>query len=216
MWQPLKGLPVAGALIILLACAVQASAANPTSTPSLFTVGSTAVPGADTGLMLKKGRAVTVTATGTVCQGSGYCTTPDGEPSVDTTSMAFGGFLQPQAPAYGLVARIGSGKWTQVGTGPTKLSGTGDLQFAFNDDWYVDNVGAFVVTVSYSRGSAPRESAPCQPGWGYGDTNHDHTGPPGGTEDACYPGHGYGDKNHEHDGPPGQNRGSDEHGKPSS
>jgi hypothetical protein len=57
----------------------------------------------------------------------------------------------------------------QVGSGPTVLSGTGALVFAVNDDLLVDNAGSFTVTVSYS----------CWPGWGYGDVNHDHCGPPG-------------------------------------
>lgn len=203
MWQPLKGVALATAAVVLL-LAAQATAAGTTTASSVYTVGSLTVPGVDTGLVLKKGRSVTVTATGSVCPGTGYCTGPAGNPAADTTSMAFGGFLQPSAPAYGLVGRVGTGPWTQVGVGPTKLSGAGDLVFAFNDDLYVDNVGSFTVTVSYARGSASQVSAPCQPGWGYGDTNHDHTGPPGRGEDACVPGHGYGDKNHEHSGPPGR------------
>ncbi len=40
-----------------------------------------------------------------------------------------------------------------------------------------------------------------RPGWGNGDPNHVHTGPPGGS---TLPGNGYGDKNHTHTGPPGQ------------
>ena len=203
MWQPFKGITLAGAAL-MLALTAQATAAGPTTSSRVYTVGSPTVPGVDTGLVLKKGHAVTVTATGTVCPGTGYCTDPDGNSSVDTTSMSFGGFLQPAAPAYGLVGRVGNGPWTHVGTGPTKLSGAGDLVFAFNDDLYVDNVGAFTVTVSYARGSAAQESAPCQPGWGHGDTNHDHTGPPGRSDGACSPGHGYGDKNHDHSGPPGR------------
>ncbi len=39
------------------------------------------------------------------------------------------------------------------------------------------------------------------PGWGTGDENHEHTGPPGGT--SVRPGNGNGDENHEHTGPPG-------------
>lgn len=42
-----------------------------------------------------------------------------------------------------------------------------------------------------------------RPGWGYGDTNHDHIGPPGLVNDER-PGWGYGDINHEHIGPPGK------------
>jgi hypothetical protein len=57
----------------------------------------------------------------------------------------------------------------QVGSGPTTLSGTGELVFAVNDDLFWDNAGSFTVTVSYE----------CWPGWGYGDEKHTHCGPPG-------------------------------------
>jgi hypothetical protein len=202
MWQPLRRLTVAGA-IVLLVLASQATAAGQTAS-SVYTVGPLTVPGVDTGLVLQKNRTVTVTATGSVCPGTGFCATPDGYPSIDTTTSVFGGFVLPGAPAYGLVAKVGTGPWMHVGSGPIKVSGTGDLVFAFNDDLFPDNVGSFVVTVSYARGSATQVSPPCQPGWGYGDANHEHTGPPGHSEDACYPGHGYGDKNHDHAGPPGR------------
>ena len=85
------------------------------------------------------------------------------------TAAAAGGFPLPGAPAWGLVGRVGGGPWVQIGTGPTRLSGTGELVFAVNDDLLADNSGSFTVTVSYS----------CWPGWGYGDENHTHCGPPG-------------------------------------
>ena len=203
MWQLPRGLPITAAMIAVLALAVQAMGATP-ATPSSYWVSSLSVPGADTGLVLKKGHPVTLTATGTVCPGIGLtCTSPAGNHGFGTTPTDLGGFLQPEAPAHGLLARVGSGKWTHVGNGPIKLSGKGNLVFAFNDNWYPDNVGGFTVTVSY--GAAPQEPSGCQPGKGTGDKNHVHTGPPGQGGDACYPGHGYGDKNHTHDGPPGQN-----------
>ena len=148
MRQPLKAVLVG--VTILLALSAQAAAAQKTVS-TVYTVGSRTVPGVDTGLVLMSGRSVSVTATGSVCPGTGYCTGPDGVPSVDTSSMTYGGFVQPNAPAYGLIARVGSGAWTQVGIGPTQLSGTGELVFAFNDDLFVDNEGSFTVTVSYSR-----------------------------------------------------------------
>jgi hypothetical protein len=180
----------------MLVVMAQASAATPTV--SSYTVSSSAVPGADTGLVLD-GTSVTVTATGSVCPyGTGSCFGPDGSASKDTTTSGFGGFVLPGAPAWGLVGRIGAGPWVQVGSGPTTLSGSGDLQFAVNDDLLVDNTGSFTVAVSYSS-----RSGSCRPGWGYGDAHHEHGGPPHRNADACYPGHGYGDKNHHHDGPPG-------------
>ena len=47
------------------------------------------------------------------------------------------------------------------------------------------------------------DSGPTRPGHGYGDENHDHTGPPGQGSER--PGYGYGDDKHEHTGPPGRN-----------
>jgi hypothetical protein len=90
-----------------------------------------------------------------------------------------------------------------------------------------------------SRGDTSSSSTvPCKPGWGYGDDNHCHSGPPGlasstttsststsststsststsststssttSTTVPCKPGWGYGDKNHCHSGPPGLNHG---------
>jgi hypothetical protein len=193
----LKASTLAGAMVVL-ALAAQSTAATVSTD---YTVGSTAVPGVDTGLVLD-GDGVTVTATGSVCPSNNLaCVGPDGNPAIDTTQSSFGGFLLPGAPAWGLVGRVGSGPWVHVGSGPTALSGTGALQFAVNDDLYSDNRGSFLVTVVSG-------SDDCYPGHGYGDANHDHTGPPGLDPDGCYPGHGYGDANHDHTGPPGLESGN--------
>ena len=215
MWQPARALALVGTTVALVA-ASQGAAATPTQTSSVYIVGSLTVPGVDTGLVLKKGHPVTVTATGTVCPRTGYCTTPDGTSAVDTQQSPYGAYVLPGAPAYGLVARVGTGSWMQVGTGPTRIRGKGDLVFAFNDDVFPDNTGSFTVTVTYDRGAATQASEPCTPWNGYGDANHEHTGPPGRTDDTCRPGWGYGDTNHEHSGPPGQNKdaGGGNNGKP--
>lgn len=164
-----KGVALAAAAVAVIATA-QAGAAGPATVSNVYTVGGLTVPGVNTGLVLQPGQVVTVTATGGVCPfGDSYCPGPDGNPSVGTTQSSFGGFPLPGAPAWGLVGRVGSGPWVQVGSGPTELSGTGALVFAVNDDLLVDNTGSFTVTVSYA----------CWPGWGYGDENHDHCGPPG-------------------------------------
>jgi len=161
---------------VALALAAQSNAAGPTTASNVYTVRSTTVPGVDTGLVLKKNHAVTVTATGTVCPGTGYCVDPDGTSAVDTTHSSFGGFVLPGAPAYGLVGRVGTGSWVQVGSGPTTLAGKGHLVFAVNDDLFGDNTGSFIATVTYTASAG---SQTCYPGWGYGDTNHEHCGPPG-------------------------------------
>jgi hypothetical protein len=183
------------AVSLLLALAGQGGAAG---AASVYTVGSTTVPGVDTGMVLKNGQNATVTATGAVCPwGTSVCAGPNGDSSFDTSAS---GFLLPGAPAWGLVGRVGSGPWVQVGAGPTKLSGSGALVFAMNDNYYPDNTGSFTVTVTVGNA--------CYPGHGYGDTNHEHCGPPGQDPSACYPGHGSGDANREHCGPPGQGSGT--------
>jgi hypothetical protein len=156
--------------ILALAVAAQAVAAGPTTVTNTYTVGGGSVPGASTGLVLTSGMSVTVTASGAVCPfGDSFCPGPNGYAPWNTTTSGYGGFVLPGAPAWGLVGRVGGGPWVQVGTGPTTLSGTGQLVFAVNDDLLVDNAGSFTVTVSYA----------CWPGWGYGDKNHTHCGPPG-------------------------------------
>lgn len=184
--RSLKG----SALIVVavaLALAAQAGAAGPTTGSNTYVVGSQSVPGVSTGLVLTSGMTVTVTAGGAVCPfGDGFCVGPDGYPT-DTTSSWFGGFVLPGAPAWGVVGRVGSGPWVQVGSGPTTLTGTGELVFAVNDDLFSDNAGSFTVTVSYE----------CWPGWGYGDENHTHCGPPGlgGNDASSGNGNGNGNAN---------------------
>ena len=185
-----KGLALVGSVVVL-ALAAQGSAAGPATVTSNYTVGVLTVPGVNTGLVLKKGHGVTVTATGTVCYWPGppaiLCVDPDGEaPSLNTST---GGFVLPGAPAIGLIARVGTGPWVHVGSGPTTLSGRGVLVFAVNDNWFPDNTGSFEVELTVSGA--------CWPGHGYGDVNHVHCGPPGQST-GCYPGNGHSDTNHEH------------------
>jgi hypothetical protein len=153
---------------VALAVTTAAIARGPTTVSQDYTVASDTKPGVTTGVVLGNGESVTVTATGTVCAGLA-CVGPGGNPAWNTMVSSYGGFVLPGAPAWGLVGRVGSGSWVQVGSGPTTLSGTGAVQFAVNDDLFWDNEGSFAVTLSYA----------CWPGWGYGDKNHRHCGPPG-------------------------------------
>lgn len=194
-WRLVTLVVMVTGLVVPVASDAARPAATVPSVTSVYTVGALTVPGVDTGLMVGGAMSVTATATGAVCPfGGGFCVGPDGYSLWDTTQSSYGGFVLPGAPAWGLVARVGSGPWVTVGSGPTTLSGTGDLVFAVNDDMFRDNTGSFTVTVTVSYA--------CFPGWGYGDANHPHAGPPG-LLDTCYPGHGYGDVNHLHAGPPG-------------
>lgn len=198
------------AATVALCSAAAALAGGPTTVSASYSyaVGSLTVPGVTTGLVLETGQSVTVAATGTVCAGLA-CVGPDGTSSWNTNVSSFGGFVLPGAPAWGLVGRVGSGPWVQVGSGPTTLAGTGAVQFAVNDDLFGDNRGSFTVTVTLSY--------TCWPGWGHGDKNHDHCGPPGlankptatgapaaAVGETSRPGHGNGDENHEHSRPRGR------------
>ena len=75
------------------------------------------------------------------------------------------------------------------GSGPTPLSGKGELVFAVNDDVYGDNEGYFEVAVSYTT-TGVTVTRTCWPGWGYGDSNHEHCGPPGLANKPPPPGQG--------------------------
>jgi hypothetical protein len=167
--RSLKGSVLVVVAVLALALAAQAGAGQTTGS-NTYAVGGQSLPGVSTGLVLTSGMTVTVTAEGAVCPfGDGFCPGPDGYVPWDTTSSLFGGFVLPGAPAWGLVGRVGTGPWTEVGSGPTTLAGTGELVFAVNDDLFSDNLGGFTATVTYA----------CWPGWGHGDENHTHCGPPG-------------------------------------
>jgi len=167
----LKGLTLAS--IVVLALAAQGGAQGGTTTSVYIVSSTTGPPGVNTGLVLKKA-SVTVTATGTVCYiAGGGCRGPDGN-----------------SEGISLIGRIGSGAWVGVGTGPTKMSGTGELAFAVSDSYYADNTGSFEVTVTYKGSGVTRT---CWPGWGWGDENHEHCGPPGQekkTGQSSQPTHG--------------------------
>ena len=168
--RSLKGSALVVAAVLALALAAQAGATGPSVVSNTYAVSGLSVPGSSTGLVLTSGMTVTVTAAGAVCPfGDSFCPGADGYVPWDTTTTSYGGFVLSGASAWGLVGKVGSGPWVQVGSGPTTLSGTGELVFAVNDDLFSDNSGSFSVTVSYS----------CWPGWGHGDENHTHCGPPG-------------------------------------
>jgi hypothetical protein len=180
--------------VVALATSMPAPAGGPNTASNVYTVGGLAVPGVVTDIVLKSGQTVTVTATGAVCPfSSSFCPGPNGYPAWDTTHSSFGGFPVPGAPAWGLIGRVGAGPWVQVGSGPTTLTGSGALAFAVNDDLLSDNAGSFVVTVSYA----------CKPGWGNGDKNHTHCGPPGLDDKSQQPPKGQAKAKGQSDEPPG-------------
>lgn len=114
--------------------------------------------GLATGFVLKEGLPVTVTASGLIVfynGGNNNPATPNGRPDV----QQYNGF-----PVVSLVASVGGGELQFLGTGPTQLTGSGELVLYINDTFFSDNSGAWNVEVSYE----------CYPGNGFGDQNHYH------------------------------------------
>ena len=193
-------------LAAILVSATGSAAAGSATATYVYVVPGLTVPGLSTGVVVDPAATATVTATGAICPfGGSFCPGPNGDAGWNTTGALNGGFPLPGAPAWGLVARVGSGPWVQVGSGPTIVAGTGVLEFAVNDDFLPDNTGAFTVTVTMSSSTTP---AKCKPGWGYGDKNHEHCGPPGQVKKS-----GSGDTGTESSGKDKQGGSGDKNGK---
>jgi len=116
------------------------------------TAPSAGMPGADTGINLRRGQVAVVTATGTASCHAEDPTSSCGDidangkgPATSTGSP----FFDPSAPAYSLVGEVGSGPLTFIGAGPTAVRGPGELRLGYNDmlGSYADNGGAFTVTI---------------------------------------------------------------------
>jgi len=164
---------VLGAFSALAAPVAQADPPSKTLTTTVIvpgTAGPVSQGGTgfiDTGIILEPGQTATITATGVVDACGGACPAgPDG-----AAPPFFGvGPVIPIAPAGALVGEVGTAPWQVLGSGPTVVSGSGDLLLGTQDgyDWS-DNSGSFTVTITQ----------PCTPGNGFGDTSHLHCGPPG-------------------------------------
>ncbi|MEB2774187.1 hypothetical protein SYJ56_02655 [Algoriphagus sp. D3-2-R+10] len=118
----------------------------------------TMADGLMTGFVLKEGVPVILTASGEVgfyFAGLSDPATPNGRPELGSIN----GF-----PIVSLVARVGGGELQLIGTGPTQVTGSGELILYVNDSFFGDNSGAWNVEVIYD----------CYPGNGFGDPNHYH------------------------------------------
>jgi hypothetical protein len=144
-----------GRALLLLAAAAAFATLVISSGAGAATITQTAVVGVfagsdgigqDTGLILQAGVPVTMTASGWFnCGGPGCDFDPNGG------GLGGGDFLAPGEPSFGLVARVGtSGPWTFIGDGPTQFSGSGELYFAINDNYFPDNYGdGYTVNMSW-------------------------------------------------------------------
>lgn len=108
-----------------------------------------------TGIVLTAEKWAVVTATGSVnlCAPGSCNNDPDGGNPGNSPS----GSLVPNSPFGCLAARVGSGAWECIGSGPTVLWGNGELQLAVNDSFvspgvgYEDNTGEFDVAIDFPR-----------------------------------------------------------------
>lgn len=102
----------------------------------------------DTGIAVTSGETVSVSATGIICIvnvncGSGM--TPAG----GTGCVADSSFLVPGVACWSLVGRIGGGPAFEIGSGASFTApASGELYLAVNDDFYLDNSGAWTVTIT--------------------------------------------------------------------
>jgi hypothetical protein len=97
-----------------------------------------------TGLTMKPGATVTVTAQGfwQTCQERTCMATPDG---IGVQHVNDCTYIAPDLSAFSLIARVGDDSPSViVGIGPTTI------RFAINDCYFGDNTGGFTVTLTYS------------------------------------------------------------------
>lgn len=86
-----------------------------------------------TGIVLD-GQSVVVTCSGTVDFGGGSPSPCDGVTGYGGTPLILGtGSNSTPYMTIALIARVGTGPWQLVGSGPTLITGTGELEFAVND-----------------------------------------------------------------------------------
>jgi hypothetical protein len=120
---------------------------------STVTVPATTTPYSplSTAITLAAGQSVSISCSGTIQLSPSQSAGCDGDPP------------DPAFPTYtggnggALIARVGSGSFTTVGTGPVTLTGPGVLQLAINDgvsgcngSCWSDNTGSFSVTIATS------------------------------------------------------------------
>lgn len=101
----------------------------------------------DTGIDIRRGDRVILSATGTVDVSASWGT----HDARGTTRFArVGGYPVNSPRRYGLAAKIGSQKWAYTGGNVTAVQ-NGRLYLTCNDDSPSDNNGKFVVTVQVIR-----------------------------------------------------------------
>ena len=102
----------------------------------------------DTGIDVRRGDRVTLSATGTVSIGGSWGTH---DASGTTRFARVSGYPLNSPRRYGLIAKIGSQRWAYNGDGSVTAVRNGRLYLTCNDDSPNDNDGKFVVDVQIIR-----------------------------------------------------------------
>jgi hypothetical protein len=110
---------------IVLALASQSSAGGGVTTSEYTVASTTDEPGLNTGLILKKGRSVTVTATGSVCPTRGIAWAPMEPPWSTRRRAAPGASCCPALPHTGSLVASGQGRGCRSAVGRRLFPGRG-------------------------------------------------------------------------------------------
>jgi hypothetical protein len=105
-------------------------------------------PWTDSGVQVRQGQTIYITASGRVRWGPGRQDGPAGEKN----SPRNDGRPIPTRPAGAVIGRVGEGNdyfFVGENSGPIRMRSDGKLYLGINDDFLGDNSGTFSVTISY-------------------------------------------------------------------
>jgi hypothetical protein len=135
---------------MVLALRIQTLKADSSTVTVPGTAGGPLDSWVDTGIWLAGGQNDRLTASGWVSWDAGYSASgPNGDPN---WHQGFTNPTLPGAPVGALIGDVGGRLMFFVGSGPTIVTGEGELYLAVNDNIgaYWNNVGSFTVTIEYS------------------------------------------------------------------
>jgi hypothetical protein len=142
--------------------------------------GPAGKPPVETGLFLNADSTVTINAAGVVTYcGVGCSSGPNGDPAAYVRPD----FLVQDMIGIALIARIGTGPWQFVGSGPTTLTASqaGTVQLAINDSYYADNAGGYTADVVVNGPAVDSLAAGLVSRWQADGTAADSVGANAGT-----------------------------------
>jgi MYXO-CTERM domain-containing protein len=147
--------------LIAIAAPATTAGADPTDAPVNLQIASTTKPWTNTGVTVKTGETITVSASGEIHFGPPPIDhiTPAGKPPAACADLIAREpqrpFPAPGLPCWSLVARIGTEKPVLVGTRTSfRATSDGELQLGVNDNRLEDNIGSWPIALSVTEGAA--------------------------------------------------------------